>query len=190
MKLTEAKLRLIINEVISESIDDLGSYRKYLAMDDISVDSEDYEDHIKDATMGNCGKFSLTLITRLLELKERGMVNDIGLMILYDKQTVTNSEGISRIEDLIGSFVNHAFVFADGFYYDVNGKFNESELSSHLRDYLDPMDEPFLNSFEVNNLNDVQRYHSVLNDMGSLDNRSCSGYESAVEDIIMKTYFN
>ena len=147
MKLTNAKLKAMINEVISESNDDLRSYRKYLAMDDIPVDSDDYEDHIKDAAMGNCGKFTLTLITRLLELKQRGMVNDIGLMILYDKQTVSDPEGINKIEDLIGSFVNHAFVFADGFYYDVNGKFNESELPSHL-------------------------------------------YESAVEDIIMKTYFN
>tara|TARA_Y100001972_G_scaffold125525_1_gene176886 strand:+ start:557 stop:1135 length:579 start_codon:yes stop_codon:yes gene_type:complete len=190
MKLTEAKLKTIISEVISESIDDLGSYRKYLAMDDIPVDSEDYEDHIKDASTGNCGKFTLTLLVRLLELREKGIVKDIDLMILYDKQTVSSPEGINKIEDLIGSFVNHAFVFADGFYYDVNGRFNESELSSHLKDYTGSMDEPFLNYFEVNNLNDIRRYHSALNDMGSLDNRSCSGYESAVDNIIMKTYFN
>ena len=189
MKLTEAKLKLIINEVISESNGDLGSYRKYLAMDDIPVDSEDYEDHIKDASTGNCGKFSLTLIVRLLELKEEGMVSDIDLMVLYDKDTVENPEGAGDIEGLIGSLVNHAFVFADGFYYDVNGRFTESDFSSHLSDYI-TSNSFHLASFEVNSLSDVERYMDALNDMGSLDNRSCSGYESAVDDIIIKTYFN
>ena len=110
-------------------------------MDDIPVDSEDYKDHIKDATTGNCGKFALTLIVKLLELKEKGLVHNIDLMILYDKETVKGS--VDKIEDLIGSFVNHAFVFADGFYYDVNGRFEESDFSSHLKDYIGSMNKPF-----------------------------------------------
>jgi len=189
MKLTEAKLILLINEVIDESNNNLRSYRKYLAMDDIPVDSADYDQHIKDATTGNCGKFTLTLIVRLLELKEQGKAKDIDLMILYDKETLENPGDTNDIESLIGSFVNHAFVFADGFYYDANGRFTESDFSSHLSDYI-TSNSFQLASFKVNNLSDVERYMDALNDMGSLNNRSCSGYESAVDDIIMKTYFN
>jgi hypothetical protein len=169
--------------------DSIESYKDYFSMDDVSPDDEFYDEHIDNAKEGNCGKFALTLITKLYDLKKSGKIKDLDLMLLYDGSNIENPGGPRQIESLIGSFVNHVFVHADGHYYDVDGKFSESEYSSRLKNYV--VDgTSYVSKFPVNSISDIGKYLDALNDIGVLNNKNNFGYDRAVEEMIIKPYFS
>jgi hypothetical protein len=169
--------------------DSMEYYKNYFSMDDVSPGSEYYDHHINNAKTGNCGKFALTIITKLYDLKKSGKIKDLELMLLYDGSEIESPGGPREIESLIGSFVNHAFVYADGYYYDANGRFLESEFSSHLNDSI-LGDNFYVSQFPVNSTSDIEKYMNALEDIGILNNQNNFGYDSAVEEMIIKPYFS